>query len=476
MTKDESNTALALLEARLAQDLERLNLPAKAWTPETIGPTGEIVHDVVIVGAGMCGLAAAFALRSLGLANIRHFDRREAGFEGPWLNYARMRTLRSPKHLTGPVLNIASLTFRAWYEAQHGAAAWDELDKIETVTWMNYLRWFAKVSFAEVENRVSVEGLQPLGDHIAVELSTSDGRVETVLTRQVVLATGREGQAKPRVPEALRSLTGSQLYHSSNALNANNFKSKHVAIIGLAASAFDNAATALEAGAKQVTMIGRAPELPTINKMKQTVYPGFTWGYPQLADQDKLKIMRYVANSRIAPPRASVVRLSHDRRFKLMLDTTVESASMQDQQLALKLNNSTLLVDQIIYATGFALDLSGTSELSTIAPNILRWHHRVPEASTDEWSEAPYLGSGFEFLPLEAGTLPGLSRIRCFTHTAQLSLGNLANDIPAVSEGAHRLATAIASTLFLEDHDYHWNRLEAYNEPELLGDEWPADD
>jgi len=65
-------------------------------------------------------------------------------------------------------------------------------------------------------------------------------------------------------------------------------------------------------------------------------------------------------------------------------------------------------------------------------------------------------------------------QVRCFTHTAQLSLGNLANDIPMVGEGARRLADAIAATLYVEDRENHWQRLVAYDEPELQGDEWPG--
>ena len=38
--------------------------------------------DVLIVGGGMCGLAAAFALRRLGISNLRHVDRNPEGREG----------------------------------------------------------------------------------------------------------------------------------------------------------------------------------------------------------------------------------------------------------------------------------------------------------------------------------------------------------------------------------------------------------
>ncbi len=105
---------LIRLETSLRQGLERLNHPPAAWTPEITAPDGRPALDVLIVGGGMNGLAAAFALRRQGLHAIRQIDRRPAGLEGPWLTYARMEMLRSPKHLTGPAMGIPDLTFRAW--------------------------------------------------------------------------------------------------------------------------------------------------------------------------------------------------------------------------------------------------------------------------------------------------------------------------------------------------------------------------
>jgi hypothetical protein len=43
---------------------------------------------------------------------------------------------------------------------------------------------------------------------------------------------------------------------------------------------------------------------------------------------------------------------------------------------------------------------------------------------------------------------------------------------PQASEGADRLARAIAGDLFVEDAAHHRARLWAYAEPELLGDEY----
>ncbi|MEM9840137.1 MAG: hypothetical protein AAF830_13405 [Pseudomonadota bacterium] len=58
-----------------------------------------------------------------------------------------------------------------------------------------------------------------------------------------------------------------------------------------------------------------------------------------------------------------------------------------------------------------------------------------------------------------------------YAKDTKLNLGNLANDIPQASEGAERLATSIARALFLEDAAAHRAALEAFAEPELLGDE-----
>ena len=52
------------------------------------------------------------------VTNILVLDKAEEGREGPWLTYARMPTLRSPKDFTGPDLDIPSLTYQSWHEAK----------------------------------------------------------------------------------------------------------------------------------------------------------------------------------------------------------------------------------------------------------------------------------------------------------------------------------------------------------------------
>lgn len=468
---------LSQLEAEIARDFQRLNHPPADWVPPRMDDAGQRMADVAIIGGGMCGLAAAFAMRRLGISHIAHVDQAHPGQEGPWITYARMRTLRSPKHLTGPAQGMASLSFRAWWEAQ--GQDWEALDRIPRADWMRYLTWYGRLTGAQVQNEVRLDRIEPSDDGVRLSFSSPTGRRQ-LTARRVVLATGREGQALPRVPQVLAPYYGAQVQHSSDPLRGDAVQGRRVAVIGLGASAFDNAAEALDLGAREVTLIGRAPAIPRLNKMKQTVYPGFSHGFPDLPDAEKLRWLRYVMEQRIAPPRAAVQRLSQDARATLILGAAIDAVQEQDGALTLRLRvplpGRTVVADHVILGTGFAIDLGALDAVGDFAGSIETWGNRVPTAD-GEWGQMPYLGPGFEFLPRQGTEMTdaaGLSRLPCFTHAAQLSLGNLSNDIPAVSEGANRLARAIASALFLEDRETHWTRLQDYAEPELLGNEWPG--
>ena len=137
-------TALAQLEAQVRADLAKIAHPRMQWLEPVIAPDGRPAHDVVIVGAGQSGIATAFGLMRARVENIRVIDKAPRGREGPWLTYARMHTLRSPKDFTGPDLDVPSLTYQSWHEARFGEADWEALALIPREYWAEYLLWGAR--------------------------------------------------------------------------------------------------------------------------------------------------------------------------------------------------------------------------------------------------------------------------------------------------------------------------------------------
>jgi len=128
LPEGDKNSALTALEARARDDLARTSHPSAPWLDPKIGPDGASAFDVLIVGGGQSGLATAFGLKRSLVTNVLVIDKAEVGQEGPWLSYARMHTLRSPKDFTGPDLDIPSLTYQSWHEARFGKHDWEKLD------------------------------------------------------------------------------------------------------------------------------------------------------------------------------------------------------------------------------------------------------------------------------------------------------------------------------------------------------------
>ncbi|HEX2542432.1 MAG TPA: NAD(P)/FAD-dependent oxidoreductase [Caldimonas sp.] len=470
------NGGLAALEARLADELAFLQLPAPRWTPPR-EHAGQAVLDVAIIGAGMTGLSVAAALVQRGLS-VLAYDEARAGLEGPWATTARMETLRSPKQLAGPALGIPSLTFRAWFEAQFGRDEWEALDKIPRLQWMDYLRWYRRVLALPVQNDHRVTDILPRGDGL-VELGLeAAGRPARAWARRVVLATGRAGLGGPVVPQFAESLPRSRWAHSSDHNDYRLLAGRRVGVVGGGASAMDSAATALEAGSAHVHLLVRRADLPRINKGKGAGNPGFVAGYARLADDWKWRIRHYINAQQVPPPRNSTQRVSRHANAHFHLGAAIEGATDEGGALQVRTSAGPIELDFLIFATGFRVDWRQRPMLRHIAPSIRLWKDRYrppPGEEDEELAESPDLGADFEFQPRAGASCPGLERVHCLSYPATLSLGVITGDIPAISEGALQLAGTLAGLLYAEDIEQHFARLEAYAEPEILGDEWVAE-
>ena len=470
-------SGLAALEARLADELAFLQLPAPRWTP-ALERDRQPVVDVAIVGAGMSGMALAAALVHRGVSVVA-YDEAPTGLEGPWATTARMETLRSPKHLAGPALGIPSLTFRAWFEAQFGRPAWNALDKIPRLQWMDYLRWYREVLALPVQNGHRVTDIEPRSDGL-VELAVEvDGRTATrAWGRRVVIATGRAGLGGPALPAWAEALPRARWAHSSDDNDYAALAGLRVGVVGAGASAMDSAATALESGAAHVHLLVRRVDLPRINKGKGAGNPGFVAGYARLSDDWKWRIRHYINTQQVPPPRNSTQRVSRHANAHFHLGVGIEGVEERGGALQVRTSAGPIELDFLIFATGFKVDWRQRPMLRRIAPCIRVWKDRYAPpagADDDELAESPDLGAAFEFQARAGADCPGLERVHCLSYPATLSLGVITGDIPAISEGALQLASALAGLLYAEDIEHHYARMEAYDEPEILGDEWVAE-
>ncbi|MEM1130291.1 MAG: NAD(P)/FAD-dependent oxidoreductase [Pseudomonadota bacterium] len=466
---------LDALEAQLREALAFLCYPGKPWVPaHRCG--GETVEDVVIIGGGMCGMLAWLSLRTGGIERLRVFDREPAGLEGPWLNYARMETLRSPKFLTGPAFGHGTLTFQAWFRAQFGTAAWEELDKIPRPMWMEYLKWYRKALDISVENGVNVDLVEPAGDYL--RLTLSGATTGTVLTRKLVLATGRDGTGKPNIPGFVEDLPRGLWAHSADEIDFAALKGKRVAVIGIGASAVDNAAEALEHGAAEVRHLIRRPEMPTINKMMGIGSFGFTAGYADLSDAWRWRFMQYSFATQTPSPHGSTLRVSrHPNAYFHFGKATVKTEAAGDGVRIHFADGTSYDADFLILGTGFLTDPMSRREFGDTAGRIQLWQD-VYDPPDDEKNadlgRFPSLNPDFTFREKEPGTDPWLRHVYCFNYGATASLGKVSGDIPGVSDGAAWLSRAIAARLYAEDVESHWQGFQDYDTPELDGSEWTA--
>jgi cation diffusion facilitator CzcD-associated flavoprotein CzcO len=461
-------------DVTVARDLEYLGLPADNWPASVPGPDGTPARDVLVVGAGMNGIAAAARLMFKGVRNLAVIDSAAPGREGPWLTYARMGTLRSPKTLPGPALGIPSLTYRAWHEARFGVAAWDALYKIPNALWAEYLSWLQRVLALPVTHRCALTRLEPAGRFLRATLE-GEGGTRAVFARRVVLATGRRGAGGDAWPSFVdRRLAPHLAAHTNDAIDFERLRGKSVAIVGGGASAWDNAATALERGAARVDMYVRRAVLPQVNKGRGSAYPGFMHGWDGLPDATRWRIMVYLDDVQSPVPHETIHRaLAHDG-FHVHLGAAVEAVARDGAGVAVRIVGEATPKRHafVIVGTGFAVEPRAIPELAVFADDIATWGERYtppPELRRGHLARYPYLGPGFELTERVPGGQPLLSRIHLVNHGAFLSHSAIASDIPGVNIAAERVSSAITQSLFAEDIDALAARLEAFDEPELKG-------
>jgi len=460
--------SLDALGERVQADLALLNYDSPTWVrPRREGPAH--VYDVVIVGGGQSGLGAAFGLRRQRIDNILVIDENPAGQEGPWATYARMITLRTPKHLTSIDLGVPSLTFRAWYEAQHGRAGWDELGKIPRATWMAYLRWFRTMIGVPVRNEARLARIEPQGDGVHRLHVAGD----TLLARKVVLATGIQGGGQWHVPAGIAAKLPPHRYaHTSAVIDFRSLAGKRIAILGGGASAFDNAQHALAENVAEAHVFLRRKAFQRVNPIRYMERSGLVARFAAMDDADKYAVMASFFARSQPPTNDTFERASAHPGFRLHLGAPWLDVAETAAGVVVTTPQGEWIFDFLLLSTGLVTDPALRPELGALAEDILRWRDRYapPDAIRNPViDDHPYLGPGFQYL---ARTAAGAARLRglfAFNYSGLISLGLSAAALSGLEHAVPRLVEGIAAGLFADDRDAMLDEFLGYAEEEFDG-------
>ena len=462
-------SALFTLEAQVRADLARTAHPNTPWLKPVPGPDGKPALDVLVVGAGQSGIAIAFGLMRSQVTNILTLDKAEEGQEGPWLAYARMPTLRSPKHYTGPDLDIPSLTYQSWHEARFGNEHWQNLALIPRQSWAEYLLWLRRVVGIKVRNGCELLEIAPAKDGLLAATVQCAGTVETLHARKIVLATGQEAMGNWTIPEPLRHLPATVLARTSDPIDFEALRGKNVVVIGAGATAFDNAATALEAGAAEVHLLCRRAEVQLVQPYVWLTFRGFLRHFSDLDDVWRWRFMRAILELREGFPQATYDRCARFANFHLHEGAPVEIAREVGNKVELQTPRGIVEADFIICGTGTHIDFSERRELKNCADNIATWADRYQPPESERSARLgryPYLADDYALTERVPGRTPWISNLHLFAFASTMSFGPSGSSINAMTTAVPKLVHGLTRGLFRADLERHWSSFRAYDVPQ----------
>ena len=447
------------LDAAVRESLRWLGADPPDWVPGRAG----IEHNVAIIGGGQTGCAIAFGLRRAGIGRVTVIDAAaDESHAGIWLTSARMNLLRTPKALPGPELGIPALSFQAWYEARHGAAAYAAIDRIPRLDWAEYLQWYRQFLNIPVRYRTRLRRIEPADNCFRLHLA-ADGQDVVETARKIVLATGFGGYGGAYVPPVLRDSLPPRCYaHTGDALDSVAWRGKVVAVIGAAASAFDAAGVALESGAASVHLFARRPTIAAVPITRSRGYAGAYDNYAALPDAIRWEQALRFRRAGSTPTTDAIERAVAFANFHIHLAAPWDAAQVEGDRIVARVGGRAFRFDFAIAGTGYEANLSACPELADFADKVLLWRDRYvpPQDGTDDWLGAhPYLGPGHEFVEKVPGSAGYLRGIHVQNPAGFVSFGVPTGDVPSMKRDIPAIITQISRDLFFADFDAHAQRM-----------------
>ena len=289
---------------------------------------------------------------------------------------------------------------------------------------------------------------------------------EILLARKIVLATGQDGTGAWWMPDFVSALPRHVRAHAVEPIDFAALRGRTVAVLGAGASAYDNAAMALEAGAADVHLFCRRTEPMNIQPYRWLTFAGFMRNMGDMPDEWRWRFMAYILGLREGFPPGTYARVTAFPNFTMHTGRSWTDARMTGERIELQTTHGPFTADFAICGTGVRHDFTHRPELAACADNIARWSDRYdpPADERDERLGAfPYLDDGFAFTERVAGRTPWIRDLHLFGIGTTVSFGPAGSSINAMTIAVPRLVAGVTRGLFRADLAEHWADLLAYD-------------
>jgi cation diffusion facilitator CzcD-associated flavoprotein CzcO len=322
-----------------------------------------------------------------------------------------------------------------------------------------------------VRNCCEVVEIAPaVGGLLAATVQSATG-VEILYARKIVLATGQEGMGDWTIPEPLQHLPSSLCVHTAVPIDFESLRGKQVAVIGAGASAFDNAAAALEAGAAAVHLFCRRAEIQVIQPYRWLTFRGFLRHFCDLDDSWRWRFMRAILEMREGFPQATYDRCACHKNFHLHEGAPIEAARAAGRGVELQTPKGVFSADFVICGTGIDMNFIGRRELRNCAANIATWADRYQPPADEQSPRLArflYLADDYALLERAAGKTPWITDIHVFAIASTMSFGPSGSSINAMTTAVPKLVHGLTRALFRADIERHWASFRAYDVPQAV--------
>jgi cation diffusion facilitator CzcD-associated flavoprotein CzcO len=271
------------------------------------------------------------------------------------------------------------------------------------------------------------------------------------------------------IPEPLRHLPPSVCAHAAQPIDFASLRGKRVAVIGAGASAFDNAATALEAGAAEVHLFCRRAEIQVIQPYRWLTFRGFLRHFCDLDDAWRWRFMRAVLEMREGFPQATYDRCARYANFHLQEGAPIDAAKETARGVELQTPRGVFAADFVICGTGIDMNFAGRPELQNCAANIATWADRYqppPDERSSRLGRFPYLADDYALMERVAGETPWITDVHVFAIASTMSFGASGSSINAMTTAVPKLVHGLTRGLFRADVERHWASFRAYDVPQ----------